>query len=126
MASNIVFSLADDKEEALLRAGGRAEKISWSVVENPFTWEAFKPLTGYHLSADNVLVPIGSDHETQQGENSGDQNSETAVEKRVDAVIDDLSNGRVVARKVDQLADAVTRSRVDAQVGRAINRSFTR
>ena len=77
---------------------------------------------GYHLSADSVLVPIGSDHEA----GAPTPNHEQEVEKRVDAVIDDLSNGRVVPRKVDQLADAVTRSRVDAQVGRAINRSFTR
>ena len=49
-----------------------------------------------------------------------DDNAEQAVEKRVDAVIDDLAKGRVVPRKVDDLAGAVARARNDHALGRAI------
>ena len=45
---------------------------------------------------------------------------EISVEKHVDAVIDHLNKGRVVPRKVDELAGAVARARTDGAVGRAI------
>lgn len=49
-----------------------------------------------------------------------EDNTEQAVEKRVDAVIEDLSKGRVVPRKVSDLAGAVARASTNQAVGRAI------
>ena len=51
---------------------------------------------------------------------SPSEQPEIAVEKHVDAVIDHLNKGRVVPRKVDELAGAVARARTDGAVGRAI------
>ena len=51
---------------------------------------------------------------------------ETTVERHVDAVIDHLNKGRVVPRKVDELAGAVARARMDGSVGRAIGSRGTR
>jgi len=50
----------------------------------------------------------------------GTEQPEMSVERRVDAVIDDLTKGRVVPRQVDQLAGAVARARTDGALGRAI------
>ena len=51
---------------------------------------------------------------------SPSEQPETTVERHVDAVIDHLNKGRVVPRKVDELAGAVARARTDGAVGRAI------
>jgi hypothetical protein len=42
------------------------------------------------------------------------------VAGRVDAVIQDLSGGRVAPRQVDQLADAVSRARMDHGLRKAL------
>jgi|SRR5579864_408342 len=57
---------------------------------------------------------------------SPSEQPEIAVEKHVDAVIDHLNKGRVVPRKVDELAGAVARARTDGAVGRAIGSRGTR
>ena len=50
--------------------------------------------------------------------------TEAAVSGRVDAVIADLTKGRVIPKQVDQLADAVSRSRMDKALSDALNRRF--
>ncbi len=49
-----------------------------------------------------------------------DEQPEVAVETAIDTAIDHLNKGRVVPRKVDELAGAVARARNDGAVGRAI------
>jgi hypothetical protein len=52
---------------------------------------------------------------------TGPDNSESAIERRADAVISDLHAGRVVPRKIDEISEAVMRARMDGALRRSLS-----
>jgi hypothetical protein len=51
---------------------------------------------------------------------NAESNPEIAISRRIDSVCGDLTAGRVVPKDVDRLADAVSRTRMNNSLGRAI------
>jgi hypothetical protein len=51
-----------------------------------------------------------------------DDNTENAVERRLERVCEDLSAGRVVPRQVDRLNEAVKRTQLNQNLHRAIRK----
>ena len=105
----------DERDQRFYRMADRV--FDWSK-SHEWTFDGLN-WTDEQIAAVKAALLAMSDPPSPSGSVPTEQ-PETTVERHVDAVIDHLNKGRVVPRKVDELAGAVARARTDGAVGRAI------